>query len=150
MKYIVVLFLTVVLASCVNSQNKSQYANQDTRDSLLIEIDKHAKNISKRLDREERFKIYKTDNLYNLLELDTWTGKIWQIQWTLDDDTKKYEFTSVINDEDLSNPNAKGHNFELQRTDNMYQFLLLDKVEGRVWHVQWGLDDEHRWIRIIP
>lgn len=40
-------------------------------------------------------------------------------------------------------------NFELYPTQNMYQFLLLDKVTGRTWHVQWGFEEKERWIQRI-
>ena len=30
----------------------------------------------------------------------------------------------------------------------MYQFILLDKTDGRTWHVQWG-EKAERWIRRI-
>ncbi|MDE7463212.1 MAG: hypothetical protein K2M88_08645 [Muribaculaceae bacterium] len=92
-----------------------------------------------------RYKMYPTQNMYNLLKLDTQSGRIEQVQWSLDDNN---EFTSVINSEDL--PWKKGLNsFELYPTQNMYQFILLDKATGRTWHVQWGLDYKKRWIKRI-
>ena len=52
--------------------------------------------------------------------------------------------------EDLTHDARHGPGvFELYPTKNMYQFILLDKANGRTWHVQWGLEDEHRWIRRI-
>ena len=94
-----------------------------------------------------RYKLYPTGNLYNFLKLDTQTGRIDQIQWSLDDDK---EFTSTLNREDLSWGWSTGINsFELYPTQNMYQFILLDKATGRTWHVQWGLSAEKRWIKKI-
>lgn len=103
---------------------------------VSLEIDKRIAN---------RYKIYPTENIYNLLKLDTQTGKIDQIQWSLDDNK---EFIQPLNRSDLSwidNLNS----FELYPTPNMYQFILLDKATGRTWHVQWGLSDQKRWIRRI-
>ena len=98
------------------------------------------------LDRSnERFKIYPTENIHISLRLNTATGQISLIQWSL---KSKDEFMVVLNSEDLSlfsRPNT----FELYPTSNMYQFLLLDKVFGRVWHVQWGTKREELWIREI-
>jgi hypothetical protein len=31
----------------------------------------------------------------------------------------------------------------------MYQFILLDQIDGRRGHVQWGADKEYRWVRRI-
>ena len=91
-----------------------------------------------------RFKLYKTENIYNFLELDTKTGKIQQVQWTLDGEN---EGSVVINDVDLSlEIGYSSGSFELYPTSNIYQFILIDKTNGRKWHVQWG---DKRWIRKI-
>lgn len=92
-----------------------------------------------------RYKMYPTENIYNFLKLDTQTGRIEQVQWSLDD---KKEFSHTLNREDLSWSTGM-NSFELYPTQNMYQFLLLDKATGRTWHVQWGLSDKKRWIKRI-
>lgn len=94
-----------------------------------------------------RYKLYHTDNIYNLLELDTKTGRINQVQWSLDADN---EGSVTINDNDLSYGMGCGSgSFELYPTKNMYQFILIDKTDGRKWHVQWGMEIGNRWIRRI-
>ncbi len=40
-----------------------------------------------------RYKMYPTENLYNLLKLDSQTGRIEQVPWSLDENK---EFTSII------------------------------------------------------
>lgn len=95
-------------------------------------------------DNNNRFKLYPTENMYNFLKLDTWTGRIEQVQWSLD---SKEEGTWTINNENLA-LNFKS-SFELYPTQNMYQFLLINKANGRTWHVQWGHEDKKRWIRRI-
>lgn len=92
-----------------------------------------------------RYKMYPTENIYNFLKLDTQTGRIEQVQWSLDD---RKEFSHTLNREDLSWSTGM-NSFELYPTQNMYQFLLLDKATGRTWHVQWGLSDNKRWIKRI-
>ncbi len=56
-----------------------------------------------------------------------------------------------INSEDLSI--GEGYygpgTFELYPTSNMFQFILIDKVYGRKWHIQWGMEEDKRWIRRI-
>ena len=94
-----------------------------------------------------RFKLYKTENIYTLLELDTKTGRIQQVQWSLDE---KQEGAVVINNVDLSLGTGYGSgSFELYPTSNIYQFILIDKTNGRKWHVQWGIGANKRWIRNI-
>lgn len=124
-------------------------------DSLLSQIDtliminnQLLEHIDIDLSLKNRFKLYPTDNLYTLLELDSKTGKIKQVQWSLDSDS---EGTFTINNEDLSYGMGYGSDsFELYPTKNMYQFILIDKTDGRKWHVQWGTGgDKSRWIRRI-
>lgn len=116
-------------------------------DSIVEEIDELIHNaVSLRIDEyRNRYKMYQTENMYNLLKLDTQTGKIEQVQWSLDEDK---EFSISINSEDLSLSNTI-NSFELYPTQNMYQFILLDKASGRTWHVQWGLTYKKRWIKRI-
>ena len=97
-----------------------------------------------KIEANNRYKFYPTENIYNFLKLDTRTGRIEQVQWSLDNDK---EGSTIINNEDLSW--SSGGLFELYPTQNMYQFLLLDKSNGRAWHVQWGMKDKERWIQRI-
>lgn len=107
---------------------------------LLEDIDMRILKIEER----NRYKFYPTENIYNFIKLDTRTGQIEQVQWSLDTDKEGSVF---INSEDLSW--VSGSLFELYPTKNMYKFLLLDKSNGRAWHVQWGMEDKERWIRRI-
>lgn len=96
---------------------------------------------------KQRYKLYQTENIYTLLQLDTKTGMIEQVQWSLD---SKNEGSVTINGDDLNYGFGYGSgSFELYPTRNMYQFILLDKTSGRKWHVQWGMETEKRWIRRI-
>jgi uncharacterized protein YcfL len=99
------------------------------------------------LSLKQRYKLYPTDNLYNFLKLDTKTGEIYQVQWSLDSDE---EFSVIVNGRDLNWGYGNGSGtFELYPTKNTYQFILLDKTNGRTWHVQWGHKRNERWIRPI-
>ena len=102
-------------------------------------------DINFRMHGLDRYKLYPTENMYNFLQLDTKTGKIDVVQWSLDDEE---EFSVTLNGEDLSYDTGCG-TFELYPTKNIYQFLLLDKVTGRRWHVQWGFESSKRWIKRI-
>lgn len=91
-----------------------------------------------------RYKLYKTDNMNYLLKLDTFTGRVWLIQWSLE---IAEEDVDVINDSPLANVNYV--RFELYSTKNIYQFILLDRETGTQWHIQWGVEPDNRWIRLI-
>ena len=116
-------------------------------DSLMTDISERLAVLEYRLVMVDRFKLYKTENMYNLLKLDTATGKIEQIQWSLEDGEEEIK---TINDKDLTNGTASFSGvFELYPTNNIYQFILLDRITGNSWHVQWGLESSKRWIRRI-
>lgn len=123
-------------------------------DSLLSKIDtlmminnQLLEHIDIDLSLKTRYKLYETENIYTLLRLDTKTGMIDQVQWSLDSEK---EGTFTINGEDLTYGFGVGSgSFELYPTKNMYQFILINKTDGWMWHVQWGIGDQKRWIRRI-
>lgn len=51
----------------------------------------------------------------------------------------------VLSSEKLSNDSKDGR-FELFPTTNIYTFLLLDKIDGRTWQVQWSTEKENRLL----
>ena len=138
-------FVLLIALIAIALSGYSQTTKNSSCDSTLAIITKQLDNIEFRINGKDRFKLYPTDNIYTLLKLDTATGKIDQLQWSLDSDN---EGTIPINSDDLSYNSGSG-TFELYPTKNMYQFILLDKVTGRQSHVQWGMDLSKRWIRAI-
>lgn len=118
-------------------------------DSILLSISEDVSSMSLRelsMNPERgRYKLYPTENVYNLLKLDTATGRLWQVQWSLNSNE---EMTVSINSRSLSY-NEKIGTFELYPTQNMYQFILLDTTNGRTWHIQWGTNSKKRWIRPV-
>ena len=147
MKKLAIIFLSLFMAIGAFAQNKAntQSTTKIANDSTLIKIHDMLDDIDYRINGFDRFKLYATENIYNFLLLDTETGKIDIVQWSLDDGK---EGSATINDKDLSLDTGCG-TFELYPTKNLYQFLLLDKVTCRKWHVQWGFIASERWIKRI-
>lgn len=157
MKFNILVFLSVILTMDVFSQNHISETDIYKKDSIFTKIDSlliinnaHLQQIEINHIKEftkDRYKIYQTENLYNLILLDTMTGRVKGIQWSLD---VEKEFIYMINSEYLNfDNNYIAGRFELYPTKNIYQFILLDKTTGKCWHVQWGLKDSKRWIREI-
>ena len=137
----VVLFLMLLASISVNAQTTKPTSNvkgtkyEQKVDSLLSQIytliminNQLLEHIDIDLSLKNRYKLYPTDNLYTLLELDSKIGRIKQVQWSLDSDS---EGTFTINNDDLSYGMGYGSDsFELYPTKNMYQFILIDKTEA--------------------
>ena len=95
------------------------------------------------------FRVFRTQNIFTLLKLDTRTGQVWQLQWSFDEDNR---FTAPINKAALLPKNVtifKPGRFTLTPTANIHTFVLLDEEDGRTWQIQWG-DESHRAILPIP
>jgi len=90
------------------------------------------------------YKLYPTSNMWTFLKLDTRNGKIWQVQYSVKGED--YRFECSLNAVPLiSNGNEAGR-FELYPTENMYNFILLDGIDGQTWQVQWSTEPENRGV----
>lgn len=141
MRIILLLFLFLPLELFAQSKNDSDISMTD---SLLMEINRNTSDTQFYLNHIDRYKIYPTENVYVMLKLDTRTGQIDLIQWALDENK---EFSVKLNSKELNNGLDFNGLFELYPTKNMYQFILLNKLYGTTWHVQWGTKESERWIR---
>lgn len=97
------------------------------------------------------YELYPTQNFYTFLKLNTKTGAISQVQYSINDDEERFEVVvngKVVFDEYMSQVGR----FKLYPTHNMYNFLLLDQNTGIVRQVQWSTKPENRGIIdvIIP
>ena len=142
----VLLAMMLLLPGIGYAQTKTLQAQLDSISATVDSILQEMASTSVKNMISNTYKLYPTENIYTFLRLNTSNGKIDQVQWNLDKDK---EFITILNDVDLTYGISIGnHNgrFELYPTQNMYQFLLLDKTFGSLWHVQWGLDSKKRWI----
>lgn len=90
----------------------------------------------------KHYNLYKTDNMYTFLKLDTRTGQIWQVHWSTE---KEGRAVLPLSTERLSSDSKDGR-FVLFPTTNMYNFILLDTTDGRTWQVQWSFKEGERMI----
>lgn len=94
---------------------------------------------------QPRYKLYKTQNIYNLIKLDTATGRLWQVQYGMNNSSDRMEVT--IDDTSLlwSWEEPRAGRYELYPTENMYTFILLDTEKGRTYQVQWNTEPKKRF-----
>ena len=90
------------------------------------------------------YRLFATRNMYNFIKLNTRNGQMWQVQWGTE---SKYQFVSTLSDISRVNKDEeKNGRFFLYPTRNIYNFILLDQIDGRVWQVQWSLEANERMV----
>jgi hypothetical protein len=143
-------FTAILLCSAIGATAHTESDSiQIKTDSILINIENLVESSYTLLKQEslkQRYKLYPTENIYTFLQLDTQTGAIEQVQWSLDSNK---EFSITISTGEKNFYDCGPGSYELYPTKNLYQFILLDKVRGYKWHVQWGMKATERWVRRI-
>ena len=92
------------------------------------------------------FRLFSTKNMYTFIKLNTRNGQMWQVQWGTE---SKYRFENSLSDVSWVNTeDERNGRFFLYPTTNIYNFILLDQIDGRAWQVQWGKESERMVIRI--
>lgn len=94
-------------------------------------------------DNPVTYRLFSTRNMYTFIKLDTRNGQMWQVQWS----TKgsEYRFVNTLSDISLVNKEEeKNGRFFLYPTTNLYNFILLDQIDGRTWQVQWSAEEKDR------
>ena len=130
------------------------FAQNNSIDSALVkslQLDTMKVQLLNRISEHTAplYKLYPTENMWTFLELETFSGRIWQVQYSMESNKR---FKTVLNSTDYvymfddDNSVAFAGRFELYKTQNTYNFLLLDTFSGRVWQIQWSLDSKNRGV----
>lgn len=123
-KLLIVLFTVLLTVSEVKGQSQ---ANPAVRGSIQV------------------YELYPTENMWTFIKLDTSSGQLWQVYFAINDDSSRKE--EILSLTRLANGSeAKAGRFCLYPTKNMYNFILLDRKEGKTWQVQWSFDYMNRGI----
>ncbi len=87
-------------------------------------VDKKMQNEPKQeVNDGARYELYSTQNIWTFLKLDTRTGRIWQVQYSLEEG-KRGEW--ILNAQSLTqNSEGKNGRFQLYPTSNIFNFILL-------------------------
>lgn len=89
------------------------------------------------------FRLFSTRNTYNFIKLNTRNGQMWQVQWSTGNNTFEVplSLTKLVSSED-----EKNGRFFLYPTTNIYNFILLDQIDGKSWQVQWSFEEKERMV----
>lgn len=86
------------------------------------------------------YQLFPTENRWIFIKLNTQTGQMWMVQYSTS--SASDALTCSLNSVSLlesSDENVNGR-FTLYPTQNHYNFILLDQINGRTWQVQWNTD----------
>lgn len=94
------------------------------------------------------YQLFPTPNIWTFIKLDTRNGKMWQVHFSIK--SNEYEGQIELNSSPLVSEidETKGR-FTLYKTENTYNLLLLDQIDGRIWQVQWNNELSMRFINRI-
>ncbi len=97
-------------------------------------------------NQNAKFQLFPTQNIYVFLKLNTATGEITIVQYGMSRDERvevklESEVYPLVQPED-----EQPGRFFLYPTTNIYNFIMLDQIDGRIWQVQWDTKPDNRII----
>ena len=96
-------------------------------------------------DSAVTFRLFATRNMYTFIKLTTRNGQMWQVQWSTKGSDYRFE-TTLSNISRVIKDEERNGRFFLYPTTNIYNFILLDQIDGRTWQVQWGKEGDRMVI----
>ena len=92
------------------------------------------------------YRLFPTTNMWIFIKLNTADGRMWLVQYsTKSGDQLEIPLSRIERAEESEKKDGR---FTLYATQNMYNFILLDQIDGRVWQVQWSTEGDNLVIPI--
>ena len=124
----ILIFTTICLTAF--SQNNQTPVNQKTEKEFI--------------ENGVAYRLCPTQNMWTFIKLNTRNGLMLQVQYDVNGSNR---FETYLNLAPLiSKENEENDRFTLYPTQNIYNFILLDQFDGRLWQVQWSTEIEMRLI----
>ncbi len=89
------------------------------------------------------YRLFSTQNKWTYIKLNTRNGQMWQVQYSLEDNNMEVPLSLITR---VSREEEKNGRFFLYPTQNVWNFILLDQFDGRVWQVQWSTEQKNRMV----
>lgn len=144
MKRLFTLVALCLLSVVTFAQKETQIKESLTeKDSIMFEyFDVYLQQL-----REPCFELYPTQNTWTFIKLDTRTGKLWHVQYSVESTSNAFQYELDTSDR-VYDENYICGRFTLYPTNNRWTFILLDRIDGRCWQVQWSQDGKEGVWRI--
>lgn len=90
------------------------------------------------------YRLFPTTNMWTFLKLNTEDGRIWIVQYAMNNEDRFETYLNLI--PLATGSQKKPGRFTLYPTQNMWTFILLDTINGSTWQVQWSQNADERVI----
>jgi uncharacterized membrane protein len=131
------ILLAILLISLINLTAYSQFS-QNNRASENHKIANELNPVT------VAYRLFPTENMWTFIKLNTRNGQMWQVQFDAQGDNRNESYLSLS--PLITTENEINDRFTLYPTQNIYTFILLDQVNGKLWQVQWSTKVENRGI----
>lgn len=99
-------------------------------------------------DNNVTYRLFKTSNIHIFIKLNTKDGTMKLVQFSTESFSDQFE-VDLSSKKLAEGVNAKNGRFYLYPTSNMYNYILLDQIDGRVWQVQWSTNPQNCGVWLI-
>ena len=138
MRKLIISFICFLVVTSTYTKAYSNELEGTTIDSTLNE------NISAQDQDVVIYRLFPTQNMWTFIKLNTRNGQMWQVQYDVKGDN---QFETYLNFVPLvSKEKEVNGRFFLYSTQNIYTFILLDQLDGKMWQVQWSMEAKNRLI----
>ena len=137
-------FILITLLTIFYLRSQGQTQQDSTK-----KIQQTEKKVEIRPSEVPIYKLFPTQNYWTFIKLDTRNGKMWQVHFTISNEG--YEGELILNSSSLvwTKEEEVNGRFTLYSTNNIYNFILLDQIDGRTYQVQWNNDKDKRFVSRI-
>lgn len=142
-------FLSLLAAMCIvlTAVAQTRPAGVPTKDADSLKVQLMTGLVQK---VTPCYKVFYTGSGASYLELETFSGKVWLINYTLLKKSGSGWSKSLLNDTDLaSGAEQYPGRFEMVHHDSTSFFLLLDSATGSVYEVNWTAGTQRRGVMPI-
>jgi len=125
----VILFSFIVLTTIISSAQTQESAINEKNQKSFLAV---------------KYRLYPTQNMWTFVKLNTRNGKMWQIQFDVEENNRFETYLNIL--PLVAKEKEVNDRFTLYPTQNMWTFILLDQYNGKTWQVQWSIEPENRGI----